>query len=123
MLSDAAQICNAVAKSAFEPDPLLTVSEWADRFRKLSQSASAEAGQWRTSRTPYLKEIMDALSPSSSYQEIIFMKASQLGGTECGNNWMGYVIDYAPGPMLCVQPTVELAKRNSKQRIDPLIQE
>jgi phage terminase large subunit GpA-like protein len=30
---------------------------------------------------------------------------------------------HAPGPMLAVQPTVELAKRNSRQRIDPLIEE
>lgn len=36
---------------------------------------------------------------------------------------MGYVIHKAPGPMMCIQPTVEMAKRNSKQRIDPLIEE
>ena len=30
---------------------------------------------------------------------------------------------HAPGPILAVQPTVELAKRNSRQRIDPLIEE
>lgn len=34
-----------------------------------------------------------------------------------------YVIHQAPGPMMAVQPTVEMAKRNSKQRIDPLIEE
>jgi Phage terminase large subunit gpA, ATPase domain len=43
--------------------------------------------------------------------------------TECGNNWIGYVVHQAPGPMLSVQPTVEMAKRNSKQRIDSLIEE
>jgi phage terminase large subunit GpA-like protein len=43
--------------------------------------------------------------------------------TECGNTWIGYVIHQAPGPMLAVQPTVDMAKRNSKQRIDPLIEE
>src|ERR1700731_3748640 len=43
--------------------------------------------------------------------------------TEAGNNWIGYVIHHAPGPMLAVQPTVELAKRFSRQRIDPLIAE
>jgi phage terminase large subunit GpA-like protein len=42
---------------------------------------------------------------------------------ECGNCWIGYVIHQAPGPMMAVSPTVELAKRNSKQRIDPLIEE
>jgi phage terminase large subunit GpA-like protein len=51
------------------------------------------------------------------------MKGAQIGGTECGNCWIGYVIHQAPGPMMAVSPTVELAKRNSKQRIDPLIEE
>ncbi len=43
--------------------------------------------------------------------------------TTAGSNWIGYVIHHAPGPMLAVQPTVELAKRFSRQRIDPLIAE
>ena len=51
------------------------------------------------------------------------MKGAQVGGTEIGNNWIGYIIDYAPGPTLLIQPTVEMAKRNSKQRLDPLIEE
>ncbi len=51
------------------------------------------------------------------------MKAAQVGATEAGNNWIGFAIHQAPGPMLAVQPTVELAKRNSRQRIDPLIDE
>ena len=33
------------------PDPNLTVSEWADRHRKLSSRASAEPGPYRTART------------------------------------------------------------------------
>jgi hypothetical protein len=46
-----------------KPDPLFTVSEWADRYRKLSSRSAAEPGRYRTRRTPYMKEIMDALSP------------------------------------------------------------
>ena len=105
------------------PDPLLTVSEWADRHRMLSSKASAEPGRWRTRRTPYLKAIMDCLSPTSPVERVVFMKGAQIGGSECGNNWIGYVIHHAPGPMMAVSPTVEMAKRNSKQRIDPLIEE
>src|SRR6185312_11399439 len=82
-----------------------------------------EAGRWRTARTPYLREIMDALSSSSPYERVVFMKGAQIGGTECGNNFVGYVIHHAPGPIMSIQPTVEMAKRNSKQRIDPLIEE
>ena len=110
-------------REGLTPDPLLTVSEWSDRHRMLSSKASAEPGRWRTSRTPYLKSIMDCLSPMSAVERIVFMKAAQLGATEMGNNWIGYVIHHAPGPMMAVSPTVEMAKRNSKQRIDPLIEE
>jgi phage terminase large subunit GpA-like protein len=105
------------------PDPDLTVSEWADRHRWLSSRASAEPGRYRTARTPYMREIMDALSPSSPHQRVVFMKAAQVGATEAGNCFIGFVMHHAPGPMLAVQPTVELAKRNSRQRIDPLIEE
>ena len=66
---------------------------------------------------------MDRLSPGDPTQRIVFMKAAQVGATEAGNNWIGFAIHQAPGPMLAVQPTVELAKRNSRQRIDPLIDE
>jgi phage terminase large subunit GpA-like protein len=106
-----------------KPDPLLTVSEWADRYRMLSSRAAAEPGRYRTKRTPYMKEIMDALSPGNPAQRIVFMKAAQVGATEAGNCFLGFIIHQAPGPALAVQPTVELAKRNSRQRIDPLIEE
>jgi len=117
------EVYRAAAAAGARPDPLLTVSEWADQYRVLSTRASAEPGPWRTERTPYLKEIMDCLSPSSPVERVVFMKGAQVGATECGNNWIGYVIHQAPGPMMAVQPTVEMAKRNSKQRIDPLIEE
>ena len=119
----AEEIYGAAAAAGARPDPLLTISQWADRYRWLSQRASAEHGRWRTERTPYLREIMDCLSPMSLIERTVFMKGAQIGGTECGNNWMGYIIHQAPGPMMAVQPTVEMAKRNSKQRIDPLIEE
>ncbi len=70
-----------------------------------------------------MRAIMDALSPSHPARRVVFMKAAQVGATEAGNNWIGYVIHHAPGPMLSVQPTVELAKRFSRQRIEPLIAE
>ncbi|MCT8159387.1 phage terminase large subunit family protein [Pseudoruegeria sp. SHC-113] len=118
----AAEILRAWGEG-LKPDPDLTVSEWADRHRMLSGRASAEPGRYRTARTPYMGEIMDRLSPGDPTQRIVFMKAAQVGATEAGNNWIGFAIHQAPGPMLAVQPTVELAKRNSRQRIDPLIDE
>lgn len=103
------------------PDPDYAVSQWADTHRMLAAETSAEPGRWRTSRTPYLRGIMDALGPQEPAQTVVVMAASQLGKSEAGNNWIGYVIDIAPGPMLMVQPTVEDAENYSKQRIAPML--
>jgi len=47
------------------------------------------------------------------------MKAAQVGATEAGNNWNGFAIHPAPGLMLAVRPTVEMAKRTSRGRLNP----
>lgn len=110
-------------KDGLQLDPTLTVSEWADKHRMLSAKAASEPGRWRTGRTPYLREIMDSLSVYDPTQRVVFMKSAQIGGTECGNNWLGYIIHHAPAPILFVQPTVEVAKKVSKQRLAPMIEE
>jgi phage terminase large subunit GpA-like protein len=43
------------------PPKNLKISDWADHYRKLSPESSAEAGQWRTDRAEYQREIMDSL--------------------------------------------------------------
>jgi phage terminase large subunit GpA-like protein len=70
-----------------------------------------------------MRAIMDALSPSHPARRVVFMKAAQVGATEAGNNWVGYCIHQVPGPFLAVQPTTDLAKRLSQQRIEPLVEE
>ena len=97
---------NDLAREAWcegqRPEASFTVSQWADENRYLSQKAASEPGLWRTDRTPYLRDIMDALSTSSPTQRIVFEKGAQIGATESGLNWIGYVIHQAPGPMLSI---------------------
>lgn len=104
-----------------KPDPVEPMSEWADEFRVLNQTYAAESGRWRTSRTPYLKEIMDAFSPSSRCEFVTIMKGAQLGFTEALTNMIGYIVHRAPAPVMMVQPTQNLAKRYSKQRLATMI--
>lgn len=116
----------ALARSFIEriqPEPILLVSEWADQNRILPSKGGSEPGPWRTSRTPYLKAILDALSTGSPYHTVIFAKGSQIGASEAGLNWLAYCIHHAPAPMLMVQPTLDMCKRISKQRIQPMIDE
>ena len=104
------------------PDPALTVTEWADEKRFLSSKGAAEPGKYTSARTPYLRAIMDALSPSHWATKIVFTKSAQVGATEAGINWIGHVMDVAPGPFLAVQANETTAKRFSRQRIDPMIE-
>ena len=92
-----------VWRDGLKPDPLLTVSEWADQHRYLSPRASAEPGRYRTDRTPYMRAIMDAMSPSHPARRVVFMKAAQVGATEAGNNWIGYVFHHGAGPCAAVR--------------------
>ena len=120
---DPEEIWIEAALAGLEPPPTLSVSEWADRHRILTGKTAAEAGPWRTDRTPYLREIMDNLGVHSPVERVVVMKGSQVGCTEAGNNWLGYVIHHAPGPMLYVEPRIEDARKESKQRIAPMIAE
>lgn len=104
------------------PPPDLTVSEWADSFRKLSSESSAEPGQWRTDRAPYQREILDSvLDPE--LKKIVVMASAQVGKTELLLNTLGYHIDFDPAPILLMQPTELLAKNFSKERIAPMLRD
>lgn len=106
----------------WRPTERLLVSDWADQYRILPAKASAEPGEWRTSRVPYIKEILDQLSPQSPIQRVIFMKSAQVAGTEAGLNWMAYNIHYNPGPMLHVQPSIDVLRKVAKQRINAMVE-
>ncbi len=104
------------------PPPKLTVSEWADTYRKLSAESSAEAGQWNTDRAPYQREILDAINNKET-ETIIIESSAQVGKTEIINNIIGYHIDYDPAPIMVLLPTVDLAKSYSKKRLALMIRD
>lgn len=105
------------------PPPRLTVTEWAEQHRILSGKDSAEPGPYRVSRTPYALEPQDMLSASSNVEEVVLMWGAQTSKTTIGSNWIGYIIDTQPGPAMIVQPTLDGAKRYSRQRLTPMIEE
>ena len=122
-MADAAQVYRSAFLEGLTPPAPMTVSEWADAHRMLSRKGSSEPGPWRTDRTPYLREPMDCLSPSSPWRRVVLMFGSQMGKTEAVLNWLGAIIHLWPGPTLLVQPTLDMAKRLNRQRLDPLLKE
>lgn len=125
MIAEATYAPIAARRLAFmgglRPDPLQTVAQWADERLHLPSFAPVP-GQWRTSRTPFLKEIMDCLSPRHRCRKVVFMKPVQIGGTQVAVNWVGYTMDRSPTAMLFYEPIIDMAKRLTKEKLDPVIQ-
>jgi len=108
--------------AAWSPPPNLTVSQWADEYRKLSPESSAEPGQWRTGRAPYQRGMMDAVN-DPSIETIVIMSSAQIGKTELINNVVGFYASHDPAPILCLQPTLEMALTWSKDRLAPMVRD
>jgi phage terminase large subunit GpA-like protein len=105
--------------TGLEPDEDVGIREWANKYRWLPKAASSEYGKYRSSRTPYLHKIMDDLSPQSPVHDVVVVKATQLGMTDgLGNNLLMYTAHKRPRPCLMILPTVELARRHSRSKID-----
>lgn len=105
------------------PPPDLKLSEWADKYRRLSAEASAEPGKWKTSKAPYQKEIMDAIT-DISIKKVVVMSAAQVGKTDAMIlNPIGYYIHYEPSPIMVLQPTIQMAETFSKDRLSPMIRD
>ena len=101
------------------PPPELTIGDWADANRRLSSEASAEPGQWRTSRAEYQRGIMEAISDAGT-ETVVIMSSAQVGKTEILNNAVGYHIDQDPAPIMVVMPTERDAETWSKDRFSPM---
>lgn len=104
------------------PPDDLTVSQWAEAKRRLSAESAAEPGPWRTERTPYLREPMDAFT-DPKVRHIVMVAASQVGKSEFLNNCIGYIIDEDPGSILFIHPTTIDAQEYSKLRIAPMLRD
>lgn len=105
----------------WEPNPDLTVSEWADQYRVLTSETSAEPGPWRTERAPYMRAIMDSVADKAT-EEVAIMASAQVGKTEFMLNMVGFHIDYDPGPIMFMLPNKNLIDYFSKKRLATMIE-
>ncbi len=110
-------------RKSLKPPEKLKISEWADKYRRLSSEASSEPGQWSTDRAPYQREMMDVIL-DDDVRQVVVVAGSQLGKSEgVINNAIGYHIHMDPCPMLFVLPSDTLAEDYSKERIAPMLRD
>lgn len=103
---------------ALPPD--YTISEWADANVLLTSELAAEPGPYRTSRTPYAREMMD-VTVDPTIQIVVYHTSAQVAKTTCELNILGYHIEHDPCPMLMVLPSQVIADVFSKAKLGPFL--
>lgn len=112
----------ASALEVLAPPPELTVSQWADKYRRLSAESSAMPGIYRTSVTEYMREPMDMVG-KPGVRRITCMFSAQVAKSTFIENAIGYLMHYDPCPILHVSPTLSSMKMFSKERLSPMLRD
>jgi phage terminase large subunit GpA-like protein len=107
----------ANARRQVVPPPRLNVADWLDEHRVIGREyPSPYPGPWRTDRTPYLREPLNAwVDPA--VETIVLQFSSQIGKTEALMGWLLYSYGVDPGPGMMVLPTLDLAGAMSSDRV------
>lgn len=116
------QALRADSFAILAPPPELTISQWAEQNLRLSAEDSSEPGMYSADRAPYQRGILDAVSDPNT-REVVVMSSAQTGKTTIIKAIIGYFIDQDPSPILCIQPTVEMAETFSKDRLAPMVRD
>ena len=102
---------------------LLEPSDWAELKRYLPPQVTPMPGFYSFDVAPYLREIIDCLSPHSSVREIDVMKGVQICFTVgVLENTVGYLIDHIKNaPVMFLTADAELAQLRMESYITPMI--
>lgn len=90
--------------------------------------ASSRPGPYDPALVPYLREIVDSIRPvtpttplANRPRLVVLVKGTQIGATDAALNiWLYHALTN-PGPDAIMLPSVELARRLSKDKIQPMI--
>lgn len=121
-LGDGRRAYLAAFAEGLEPDPDVSVSEWAGEHRYVAAETSAFPGKWDNDLFPPMREIVDCLTPSHPAEHVTLMKSAQVAGSEGGMNWLGLIVDLTPGPTMVVHPTIDAGKDWVREKLTPTIE-
>lgn len=119
----AADLAAAAFIAGAQPDERLDIPTWSARYRILPAGLNSEPGPYDPERTPYLVEPAQKMSRGDPAELVAVIKGAQTGGTTgLVENTIGSIVAGAGGPVMAVYPVVDLAKKASKQRFQPMFE-
>lgn len=110
---------NARVRQFWRPAPRRSLAAWADE-KFLLPAGDANAGRWRT--LSYQRGLMDAMT-DPTIERVTIMKSARVGYTRMFCAAVGYFVEHDPCPILVVQPTLDDAKKHSKEDLAPMFRD
>lgn len=100
----------------------ISPSDWTEKNRIMTTDVSPFPGKFTYNRTPYLKEVVDCLSPYHPARIIAVMKGSQIGfSTGVIESGIGWIMAQNPGNILFLTGHTDLVDEAVNKKIDQMI--
>lgn len=96
----------------------MSTPEWAETYRVVDRGA--RKGRWSNDTVPFLTDIM-AAADDPLVREIIFMKSSQVGGSEVINNILGKRIHQNPTEIIYCAEKEDKATAWTQESFDSMV--
>jgi len=97
-------------------------SEWAEANRVMTADVSSRQGSFSYRYTPYLREVVDCLSPNNPAKIVSIEKGAQVGfSTGVIETGIGWIISQSPSNILFLTGHADLAEEAMSGKIDNLI--
>lgn len=101
----------------------LDVADWSDKYRVISgESGSPHAGPWRTSLTPYLREVMECAGVDHPASRVSMRASAQIGKSQWLLNAAFHCIDTAPRSIMVAAPSLSKAQAWNREQWDPAVE-
>lgn len=107
--------------ATFEPRKRLSIPEWMETRGIFLPSNVSEPGKMRIDRTPYMKEILEMMSPGSPTKEVVLVFGSQMGKTTIENAIMIYYMEEDPSPIAFAFSDDGNLNNYIKNKFDPML--
>lgn len=100
----------------------ISPSVWTEQNRVMTTNVSPFPGPFSYERTPYLREVVDCLSPDHPARIVAVMKGAQIGfSTGVIEAGIGWIISQNPGNILLLTGHSDLVEEAMNTKIDQMI--
>lgn len=112
---------NQILIDAFTPKKKKNITDWLESPGLMLPTNTAEPGKLDIKRTPYMKDILEKMSPNNPAKEIILVFGSQMGKTTIENAIMCYYMEEDPSPIAFAFSDDGNLGGYIKNKFDPLL--